>query len=218
MKYIKTFVLGLLAGLSISLGGLLFVTAKNFSLPILGSFLFSIGLLLVCSLKFNLFTGKIGYVFDNKKGFIIDLVIMYIGNFAAAVAFGYLMHFIGGQALNQTALAISSSKLFPHGKDAIVLLGSSFFCGALVYLAVNTFKMKKLHIALRVIILIFCVATFVVHGFDHCIANMFYFAFGNTYATNIGGTLLSILFVTIGNSLGAIFVNCIFKLERKCSN
>lgn len=212
MKYLKTFLLGLLAGASISMGGLLFIGAKSLNLPTLGGFLFSVGLFLVCTFKFNLFTGKIGYVFNNKKSYLLDLLIMYIGNLVAAVAIGYLMRLIGGDALCATAEKVANAKL---AKEWWELLPSGFFCGVFVYLAVDTFKSKKLPYVVRLIWLILCVAAFVILGFDHCIANMFYFGFGNAYGVNIGGSILSLLVVTIGNSLGSIFVNAVKQVNKK---
>ena len=78
--------------------------------------------------------------------------------------------------------------------------GSSFFCGVLVYLAVHFWK-KKWHFIIRTLILVLCVFLFVYFGFEHCIANMWYFSFGNAWNSQ---SLVNILVVTIGNSLGAL--------------
>ena len=56
-------------------------------------------------------------------------------------------------------------------------------------------------------ILVFCVSAFVIAGFEHCIANMFYFAFGNAYGVHFGMTVLSLVLCTLGNSIGAIILN-----------
>lgn len=204
MKHLKTYLLGLAAGASISLGGFLFVIMKNLSLPNLGGFLFSVGLLLVCSLKFNLYTGKIGYVFIQKKSYLLDLLIMYIGNLCAAIALGYLCRVIFSNSLSPMAEKIANAKI---SKSWEQLLPSGFFCGVFVYLAVDTFKNKKIPIIFRVIWLILCVAAFVNLGFDHCIANMFYLGFANAYGSNISDSIISLVIVTIGNSLGSVFVN-----------
>ena len=47
---------------------------------ITGAILFSFGLLGVCALKLNLFTGKAGYIFDskeNKVNFILDIFTFF---------------------------------------------------------------------------------------------------------------------------------------------
>ena len=65
-RLLKIVLLGIAAGASIGLGGLAFLACK--AQPeagalghIAGSFMFSIGLLCVCSFGFVLFTGKVGY-------------------------------------------------------------------------------------------------------------------------------------------------------------
>jgi len=211
-KTLNTFALGILAGLSISLGGFVFCIFKKIGLPIVGGFLFSIGLILVCTLKFNLFTGKIGYVFDKDKKYILDLIVMYLGNLVGALIFGYILYFVDKSFLTSTIQAIATKKIISEKKTFYDLILSGIFCGALVYIAVDVFKNKKLSIFLRLFVLVWCIGTFVVSGFDHCIANMFYFAFSNSYITDLGNVILSLLFVTLGNSLGAIIVNSIKKL------
>ena len=83
MKHIKTICSGLLAGIIIGLGGLIFSVvmagAATVAERILAAFLFSIGLLLICIFGLNLYTGKIGYVLDNKPRYIIDLGEMLLG-------------------------------------------------------------------------------------------------------------------------------------------
>ena len=63
---------GVLAGIMISIGGGVFLAIKGTSL-IGASFLFSLGLFMIISLKLHLYTGKVGYIFENKKSFLLDL-------------------------------------------------------------------------------------------------------------------------------------------------
>lgn len=215
----KTFILGIAAGMAISLGGSIFIVCKNANLPILGSFLFSVGLLLVCLFSFKLYTGKIGYVFENKKSYLLDLLIMYLGNLFGALICGYLLRLlsINNSGLVETINGVANNKLFNlygQGKTWYSLIISGIFCGALVFISVDTFKKENIHIVIRTLVLVLCVGCFVALGFDHCIANMFYFAFGNTYFNgNILPTFLSILFVTIGNSIGSIITYFVFKIK-----
>ena len=82
MENLKTLLKGILAGIAISFGGFLCIRTNAIaSNTILGSFLFSFGLILICNFNFNLYTGKVCYLFDNKdKPFIkrlIDLLLKY---------------------------------------------------------------------------------------------------------------------------------------------
>ena len=56
MKIGKTFVSGILAGISIAIGGLVFLSVEN---RVIGAALFTVGLFSVCSFGFHLFTGKV---------------------------------------------------------------------------------------------------------------------------------------------------------------
>ena len=65
---LKILVKAILAGVMISIGGTIYLALDN---KMLGAFLFSIGLFSICAYGFNLYTGKIGYVIDNKPKYLI---------------------------------------------------------------------------------------------------------------------------------------------------
>ena len=77
MKIGKTFVSGILAGISIAIGGLVFLSVEN---RVIGAALFTVGLFSVCSFGFHLFTGKVCYVFQNDKEYAIQLPVIWLGN------------------------------------------------------------------------------------------------------------------------------------------
>ena len=210
MRHLKSIILGIFAGIAISFGGLVNLVCKSLGHPLVGNILFSVGLLIVCSFGLYLFTGKIGYVFHNKLDYVIDLGEMYIGNLIGATGIGYIARLCTKETSDLFAVAeqVSNSKLLgPDGSSWYKILLFGILCGILVYLAVDGFKNEKYHPVLRVFILVFCVSAFVVAGFEHCIANMFYFAFGNAYGVNFGMTVVSILLCTLGNAIGAIVLN-----------
>ena len=61
---------GFLAGISISLGGTVFLACDS---KIVGAVLFSVGLFSICAFGFHLFTGKVCYVFDNDRAYALSL-------------------------------------------------------------------------------------------------------------------------------------------------
>ncbi len=209
-RFLKTFLLGIAAGASIGLGGLAFLACKSFfAEPVVighvaGSFMFSIGLLCVCSFGFFLFTGKIGYVLDNKPNYLLDLLFGYLGNIVGAVAIGYICY--GANCVPYVVQGIVELRT-NEGPLTPLLLG--FICGIFVYFAVDLFKKKPGVIG--TLGLIFAVAGFVVVGSEHCIANMFYFSAANAWG---GEAILNVLIVTIGNSLGAIAIRQLVKLTE----
>ena len=58
MKKLADFLYAIMAGAFIAMGGVVFLSLNN---KIVGAFMFSLGLFAVCTLKYNLFTGKVGY-------------------------------------------------------------------------------------------------------------------------------------------------------------
>ena len=214
MRFLKAFLFGILAGLAIGLGSFVFTIVCAY-LPseggkMLASCLFSIGLILVCVFGLSLYTGKIGVVFDapDKKEVgknAICLPIMLIGNAIGAFALGIICHFIfqNVQEVADKILAISTGKT---GSTTVFIQG--ILCGALVYIAVYCYKNFQ-NWAMKIIGIIISVTLFVYCGFQHCIANMFYF--GMAYNWNID-MLWNLLIVILTNSIGALLIRCLVHL------
>ena len=124
----------------------------------LGPFLFAFGLLGVCILGLNLFTGKCGFLFeDNIK--LSDLIIILLSNLVFGYAFGVIFSMMDS-AIIETAEAkvVSWSMSWEFFLDSMA-------CGAIMYLAVDLYrKGSKLGILIGVPLFIFC-------GFQHSIAN-----------------------------------------------
>lgn len=217
MKLTKKILLSMLAGMAISFGGLVFLLIKSLSaagiVTIIASYSFSIGLILVLIFGLWLFTGKIGYVFEKKFSFL-DFIIMYFGNLLGAMIIGYLGYFI----LKNTelyAINFSTTVTKLNNFNFWSLMLSGILCGMFVYAAVEAFKVKKLHIILRVFLVVAFIGTFVILKLNHCIANMFYISFSNMWSWS---ALLFIVVNTLANSIGAIILNCLKQLILKLFN
>ena len=212
MKYLKVLLFGIFAGLAIGLGSLVFTIistyAKSVGGQIFASALFSIGLILVCTLGLQLYTGKVGVVFDDReklKENAINLPIMLLGNAIGAFTLGIICHFIfmNVPEIANRILVISLGKT---NSTTVFLQG--IFCGALVYIAFYFFKNLQ-NYAMKIIGIITAVTLFVYCGFQHCIANMFYF--GMAFNWNID-MLWNLLIVILTNSVGALLVRCLVHL------
>ena len=172
------------------------------------SCLYSIVLILVCVLGLQLYTGKIGVVFDNREKLVenaINLPIMLVGNAIGAFGLGILCHFIF-MNIPEVADKILSISLGKTSSTTVFLQG--IFCGALVYIEVYFFKNLE-NYAMKIIGIIVAVTLFVYCGFQHCIANMFYF--GMAFNWNID-MLWNLLIVILTNSVGALLVRCLVHL------
>ena len=219
------FLKGILAGLAIGLGGFLYVL-MTFTFhgdlaelgKILGSILFSVGLFLVCTFSLSLYTGKIGLIYEEKKDkwFYWSLPVMLVGNAIGAFALGYICYFIFRNTDVYTyALAAANSRLaFNNAFDYIVTAIKAFLCGLCVYLAVKSFSLNRLK-PLGIGLLVFFVFVFVYCGFQHCIANMFYFGMANTMTWY---TLINLLMVILFNSLGPVVGVALVKLIKNKEN
>ena len=219
MKYLKVLLFGVFAGLAIGLGSFIFTmmmfVTKTY-LPddlqavgkMVASCLFSVGLILVCVLGLQLYTGKIGVVFDDReklKENAINLPIMLVGNAIGAFALGILCHFIFVNVDDvQTVIeGISNGKT-----GSYLVFTEGIFCGALVYIAVYCFKNFQNYV-MKIIGIITAVTLFVYCGFQHCVANMFYFGMAFNWNLNM---LWNLLIVILTNSIGALLVRCLVHL------
>lgn len=197
MKNLKTFLLAVIAGIAIGIGGTIYLTLDMYSsisvlFKVLGALFFAVGLYAICIHGLNLFTGKIGYVFDQKN--YLDLVLIWIGNFIGTWICAFL--------INHTRLYVveNITKMCETKmNDSLVsLLILGFFCGLLMFIAVDGYKKCK-----NPLILFICVATFILCGFEHCIADMFYFSLADAWCLT---SFIDILIITLGNALGAFLI------------
>ena len=67
-----------------------------------------------------------------------------------------------------------------------------------MYIAVEGYKKCQ-----NPLILVACVADFILCGFEHCIADMFYFSLARAWSMD---SLIAVLVITVGNSLGGMFI------------
>lgn len=206
MKYLKDLVLAVLAGFAIGIGGILFLSTDN---KYIGSLFFTIGLFMVCTRDYNLFTGKVGYIFDNKPKYLLFLLICWIGNFIGTFLSSALIHLTRfSDAYTQQAQKIVEGKLGGSLLSAFVL---AIFCNILMYVGVDGFK-KNPHEFGKYLGLFFAVFVFIIAGFEHSVADMFYFAAAKELNLKALGF---ILIVTLGNVVGGVLFPLAGKLAKR---
>lgn len=200
-KTARDFVLALLAGISISLGCLIYMLCSN---KIVGAVFFTLGLFIVLTRGYNLFTGKIAYLFDNKPIYIWDMTLMWFGNLAGSAIMAVLFKMTKLNYLQEAAAEITDSKLSQTPISAFIM---AVFCGMIIYWSVeiyknNTYEMGK-HMGLLLLI-----PLFIMCGFEHCVANMLYFVFAGSFTAK---TLFYLLIITLGNTAGSVVLRLIEK-------
>lgn len=195
-KYLDFLIKGIYAGILISIGGIAYLAIEN---KVVGSFIFSFGLLTVCMYSFNLFTGKVGYILINKINYLLELLISLIGNFLGTFIVGNLMRLTRFSNYIETAKNIVNVKL----NDSIIsIFILAIFCGMIMYIAVNNYKKGKDVIG-KYITIFMGVMAFILCGFEHCVANMFYFSIAGIFSFKV---LYYLLVMVLGNSLGSIII------------
>lgn len=186
-----------LAGIMIAIGGTVFLSIEN---KVIGASLFSIGLFGVLIYNLNLYTGKIGYLITNfNLKYIKELIITLIGNFIGACSVGFILRYTRiYDKIYEKSLILANTKLNDNILSIFIL---SIFCGLLMYYAVNGFK-KQTDFG-KYLVVYLGVAVFILCGFEHCIANMYYFSVADIWSLKtLGYTGIMVL----GNSLGSFII------------
>ena len=185
--YIKS----LLAGMLIGLGDIIYVVSEN---HILGSFLFSLGLLTILIKEYPLYTGRVGYVKSYDD--FVDCAPMIIFNF---IGIALVCGFANITNLDLSAInMIVSNKLHQEWYSTLFL---SWGCGAMMYFAVNGWKKTSNPIAV-----IMPIMFFILCGFEHCIADYGYFMmykFKEAIDFDYHAGMF-ILTAIVGNALGSL--------------
>ncbi len=199
-KYSDFLIKGIYAGIMISVAGMTYLSLSN---HVIGAFLFSIGLLVICMYGMNLYTGKIGYILINKKDYIYELIFTLLGNFIGTFLSAKVLLLTRFSSVSETASKIVSLKLNDNLLSIFIL---SMFCGILMYIAVNNYKKLNTDIGKYGCIFL-CVMTFILCGFEHCVANMFYFSISSVWSLK---SLCYMLIMILGNSVGSILIALYF--------
>ncbi len=193
---LKILVRAILAGIMISIGGTIYLSLEN---KMLGAFLFSIGLFAICTNGYNLYTGKIGYVIENKIKYLLELLLTLLGNIIGTVSCGYLLSLSRiGTSLREKAQLICEIKLNDNLLSIFIL---AVFCGIIMYLAVDLYK--KLNDFGKYMGIFLGITVFILAGFEHCVANMYYFSAADMWSWK---TVLYVLVMVLGNSTGSILL------------
>lgn len=201
---------------------------------------FPIGLMLIVLLGGELFTGNCLIsmaVYDKKeklKGMIRNLTIVYISNFIGAALMAWMinncsqLNFSDGGA-GAFTIKVALGKV---GIDPMQAIVSGILCNVLVCLAIFMAATAK-DVAGKCIAIFFPIFVFVISGFEHCVANMYYIPAGIFAAhnplyvakatelygitaeqlsgLNFGTMFSNLVPVTIGNVIGGmVFVGLLY--------
>lgn len=175
-----------MAGICISIGCIANISCDN---RYVGAILFSFGLLAVCTFGYDLFTGKVCYL-DNW----VDLALILLGNFLGSTSTAIV--FYGGvtDKYREKIVTICEAKL---NEPIVSVFYLGFLCNIMIYFAVEGIKRQQ------ILLLVGGVSIFVLCGFEHCVANAFYIAYGSLIV-RLSPVKIIIFFISniLGNIVG----------------
>ena len=227
----KTLVLAVFAGAYIALGAYgSQIVAVGVPVAAVGKFLgaliFPIGLLMVIIAGAELFTGNSLLIISvlNREatpgGLLKNWGLVYIGNFAggfltaALLTYSHSYSFLNGE-MAQTVVNVAVGKVSLSPGDAFL---RGILCNILVCVAVwVSFSAEEA--AGKILALFLPIVLFVVSGYEHCVANMYFISAGILVSREYGiaaaglswSSMLikNLLPVTLGNIVGgAGIVGC----------
>ena len=222
----RAFVLAILAGAFVALGAsfMLMVRADSTLSPsvslILGGLAFCLGLFLVLVAGAELFTGNCLMLIGALDGrypmmkMVRKWAVVYAGNAVGALlavalllASGLLSMQEGSVGELAYAVALSKASL-----DPVTAFARGVLCNVLVCLGVWMGSAGKT-VCDKLAATILPVVSFVVLGFEHSVANMFFLPLGVAAQSMLGvgaiplaGMVSNLMFVTLGNIVGGAAV------------
>lgn len=232
LPVVKMFLLGILAGAFIAFGAEASslaahnVTQVGIQRLIMGC-VFPVGLIMVVLLGTELFTGNcmmVAAVADKRVKFAMLLrnwIVVYLGNLVGAALIVLLVSATGQLGYSSNGLAVLTIKIAAAktGLSFGAALAGGILCNVLVCVAVLLAMASKSIIG-KIAGIWFPIMAFVLSGFEHSVANMYYIPAGifasmnpayaaaaqeagvNMANLNALGFLGNIVPVTLGNIVG----------------
>ncbi len=197
---------GILGGLCIGLGGTVFLKLKD-AFPggnVVGALFFAIGLFTICTRGYFLYTGKLCYLFDNRPAYLLDLLIIWVGNLLGCMLLGWLeslTSLVGTETgINLTAQAMVEGKMSSSLLSLFVL---GILCNIFIYIAVNGYA-KNPHECGKYMSLLLGVCVFILCGTEHSIADMYYWSVSGILYQQPAESFLCLIIISLGNLVGGV--------------
>ena len=221
----ELFIFGILAGIYIAFGAAAATAVLSGGMldPGLARFLsgtvFSVGLILVLILGSELFTGNIlmtiGLIYQRYSfGKVLrNWLIVYFGNFLGALIIAWLVfksgllgHMGDLTPIGSIAAKITETKLNLSFSEALC---RGILCNMLVCLAVILCISSKT-VGGKILGIYFPIMTFVVSGYEHSVANMYFLPAGlmakGEFLSGFLGSFQNLIPVTLGNIIGGLLI------------
>ncbi len=206
---IKKWISAIFAGMYIGLGATTYILSGD---SIFAPFIFTVGIFLVMHFYDMLFTKVFPYIILGyyKK---IDIVYAIVGNIIGGITYAFLIS--NTRILDKILPKIETIVDTKLSDSYISIFIMSVFCGLLVGYAVLSSKKMTEDKGIAIFLNVIFIGAFVICGFDHIVANIFYYGI---YIFNINfkmSMIFNFIIVFIGNSIGGIIVGYSEKYRLK---
>lgn len=206
MQRLFTFINAVLGGAAIAIGGTAFLSVDN---KVTGAMFFTVGLFMIVTLGHNLYTGKVCYMFEKDREFSLGVLIIWLGNLLGTWGGATLIRMTRvAPPLVERASGMCDAKL---GDNLLSIFILAIFCNVMIYIAVDNYNNNKHEIG-KYVALFLGVPVFILCGFEHCIANMFYFSIAGAWS---GKAFIYLLVMTAGNAVGGWIFPVSRQLQKK---
>lgn len=198
----KTLIRAILGGMAISMGGVIYLTLDN---HMVGAFLFSIGLFTIYAFDLDLFTGKICFIPNKEIGFLKTVGLVYIGNLIGTVGLAYIFRNTKLYKLIPYAEEMVSKKLADTLFSSFIM---AILCGMLMCIAVIGYKTITEGVG-KYLALVLPVMVFILSGYEHSVADMFYLSMANEWNLS---SIIFLIVVTLGNVVGGMLLPTVARI------
>ena len=177
---------------------------------IIGALLFSLGMFVILAFEMKLFTGLIPKIPHTNPRSYWQIFVCLIGNLIGV----FIVYLLVSQTFFADKVLSAGAELIENKLNldnwAWCALSSGILCGVLITLSVLSVDHSH-HKGLSANVgVMFPIIVFVFCGFDHSIANMFYFYCLGEFSWRVVGY---IALTILGNLIGGIILPLILKLR-----
>lgn len=171
----------ILAGILIGIGDIALMSCDN---KYIGALLFGVALMTIIRFQLPLFTGRVGSMIEYGD-YLFCAILLVLNVIGVTMA-------VGGYTLlapdnYQKVVAVADQKF---GRGYLALFIAGIFCNILIHVAVSS---------KHSILVLLCVMTFILCGFEHSIADA-----GYAFVTGWRNILVWLI-VVAGNAVGGLF-------------
>ena len=208
-KYLTILISAIISGFCITIGVCAYLNMLHLNNKLVGSLMFGLGLFTIIHFNFWLYTGKAGFVLDNKPKYLIDLIVCLIGNLIGVIVLSSIISLTRyGAILHEQAALLVEQKQNDTWYSIFI---QSIMCGIMIYLAVAGHKKYEYSLG-KVLFCFLAVSIFIICGFEHCVANASYYTFAKIFNLK---TFFYFILMIIGNACGSIIFDGLLKLMDK---